>query len=110
MPSYIRKEPRMRQPKSKVLLRLGTYLMRHKGMVFTALMLTIASNLLALVGPTLSGYAIDAIEPGKGAVIFEQVFYYCFLMAVFFAATSAPSYILSALGLSSRQKIGYQVR
>ena len=24
MPSYIRKEPRMRQPKSKVLLRLGT--------------------------------------------------------------------------------------
>ena len=110
MPSYIRKEPRMRQPKSKVLLRLGTYLMRHKGMVFATLMLTIASNLLALVGPTLSGYAIDAIEPGKGAVIFEQVFYYCFLMAVFYAASSALSYILSALMIYLSQKIVYQMR
>lgn len=110
MPSYIRKEQRLRQPKSKVLLRLGTYLMRHKGMVFAALMLTISSNLLALVGPTLSGYAIDAIEPGKGAVIFEQVFYYCFLMAVFYVASSLLSYILSALMIQLSQKIVYQMR
>ena len=104
MPSYQHRE-RKHQPKSKVLLRLGTYLMRYKGLVFAALLLTIGSNLLALVGPTLSGYAIDAIEPGKGAVIFQQVFYYCFLMAVFYLGSSVLSYILSALMIFHSQKI-----
>ncbi len=34
-----------------------------------------ASNLFSLVGPLLSGYAIDAIQPGPGKVIFHRVFF-----------------------------------
>ena len=108
MAKYYREHAK--QPKRKVLLRLGKYLLRHKGMVFAALMLTISSNLLALVGPTLSGYAIDAIEPGKGAVIFQEVFYYCGLMAIFYAGSSLLSYILSALMIHLSQRIVYQMR
>ena len=48
-----------------VLLRLGGYLFRYKALVLAALVLTAVSNILALIGPTLSGYAIDAIEPGN---------------------------------------------
>ena len=47
--------------KKSVLLRLGQYMMRYKMLLLAALALTIGSNLFALVGPKLSGYAIDAI-------------------------------------------------
>ncbi len=110
MAKYYKRSNKTTQPKSRILLRLGTYLMRHKGLVFAALLLTISSNLLALVGPTLSGYAINAIEPGKGAVIFETVFYYCGWMAVLYVASSVLSYILSALMIVLSQKIVYQMR
>ena len=54
-----------RPKKRYILLRLWKYLYQHKWMIFTALFLTISSNLLALIGPMLSGLAIDAIEPGE---------------------------------------------
>jgi ATP-binding cassette subfamily B multidrug efflux pump len=107
---YYKRDNHTTQPKSKILLRLGMYLLRHKALVFCCLMLTISSNLLALVGPALSGYAINAIEPGKGAVIFQEVFYYCFLMAIFYIGSSILSYILSALMIILSQKIVYQMR
>ena len=43
--------------------------------------MTIASNLLALLGPLLSGYAVDAVEPGVGKVDFQRVFFYAGWMA-----------------------------
>lgn len=66
------------KPKNRkgTILRLGMYLMQYRYWVLLALALTIGSNLLALVGPMLSGYAIDAIEPGIGKVDFLRVFYY----------------------------------
>ena len=47
--------------RKKVLLRLWTYLYAHKWMSLGAVLLTVGSNLLALLGPMLSGRAIDAI-------------------------------------------------
>lgn len=79
-------------------------------MVLAAISLTVGSNLLALVGPSLSGKAIDAIQPGPGAVVFRQVFYYCGLMALFYAGSSLLSYILSSLMIFLSQKIIYQMR
>ena len=45
------------KPRSKkhVILRLARYIFAHKWMVLGAVSLTIASNLLALLGPALSG-------------------------------------------------------
>ena len=47
--------------RKKVLLRLWTYIYAHKWMALAAVLLTVSSNLLALLGPMLSGEAIDAI-------------------------------------------------
>ena len=102
--------PMPRPKKRYLLVRLCRYFGRHKLMVFAAVFLTVGSNLLALVGPSLSGRAIDAIQPGPGAVVFRQVFYYCGLMALFYAGSSLLSYILSSLMIFLSQKIIYQMR
>lgn len=98
------------QNKKKVLLRLWKYLYRHKWMLLLALFLTVTSNLLALLGPMLSGLAIDAIGTTAGGVQFETVFYYCALMVVFYVVSSALSYGLSVLMVNLSQKIVYRMR
>ena len=55
--------------KKGTLLRLGGYLMRYKWYLVGAVALTVGSNLFSLIGPLLSGYAVDAIEPGPGKVL-----------------------------------------
>lgn len=92
------------------ILRLGRYMIQYKYLMLLALVLTIGSNLLALVGPMLSGYAIDAIEPGTGKVVFSQVFYYAGLMVVFYVCSSVLSYILSVLMIHISRKVVCQMR
>ena len=96
--------------KIKVIFRLWKYVYQYKWMLFIALLLTITSNLLALVGPMLSGYAIDAIQPGRGSVIFQKVFLYCGLMILFYIGSSLLSYILSIIMINLSQKIIYKMR
>ena len=101
-----------RAPKNKkhIIIRLLKYLMRYKWYVFFALILSIGSNLFALVGPMLSGYAIDAIEFGKGKVDFDTVIYYCVLMIIFYGLSSAMSYGLAVLMLQITKKVVYSMR
>ncbi len=96
--------------RKKTVLRLGSYMIQYKYLVLLALGLTLGSNLLALVGPMLSGYAIDAIEPGAGKVDFVRVFYYAGLMVVFYVVSSVLSYILSVLMIRISRKVVYQMR
>ena len=93
-----------------VLLRLGKYLYDDKWRLLLAILLTIISNLLALVGPMLSGYAIDSIEPGKDAVIFEKVFYYASWMILFYVLSSLFSYLLSILMIHISQRVTRKLR
>jgi len=105
-------QKRYEKPKNRkgTILRLGTYLMQYQYWVLLALALTIGSNLLALVGPMLSGYAIDAIEPGVGKVDFPRVFYYVEMMVVFYLFSSVLSYILAVLMIHISRKVLYQMR
>ena len=96
--------------RKKVLLRLWTYIYAHKWMALGAVLLTVASNLLALLGPMLSGAAIDAIGIEPGQADFPTVFFYCGLMIVFYAVSSLLSYILSILMIQLSQKIVFQMR
>lgn len=96
--------------RKKVILRLGKYLLQHKWMVLAAVSLTITGNLLALLGPMLSGYAIDAIGVGPGQTNFDLVLFYCGLMLVFYVLSSGLSYLLSVLMVKISQKIVYQMR
>lgn len=100
------------KPKNRkgTILRLGGYMIQYRYLVLLAIGLTVGSNLLALVGPMLSGYAIDAIEPGVGKVDFARVFYYAGLMVVFYVASSVLSYILSVLMIQISRKVVYQMR
>lgn len=92
------------------ILRLLEYMMQYKLLLGLALGLTIVSNLLSLVGPMLSGYAIDAIEPGAGRVAFERVFYYVGLMVLFYIASSVLSYLLAVLMIHISRKVVYRMR
>lgn len=80
-----------------VLRRLWKYLQSHLGWLLVALVLTIAGNLLGLVGPYLSGKAVNAIDPGAGQVDFPTVFRYASLMVAFYAGNAVFSYILTRL-------------
>lgn len=110
MPKGPRGIPEKPQDRKKVLIRLWGYLYRFKWMVAAALLLTITSNLLALIGPTLSGRAIDAIGTAPGQVDFPVVFFYCGLMIVFYLLSSLLSYILSVLMIRLSQKVVFQMR
>lgn len=93
-----------------VFARLWNYLYQYKWLMVLALFLTVLSNLMALTGPVLSGYAVDAITPGKGSVQFQRVFICCGLMAIFYLLYSLISYLLSVLMIRLSQKIVYRMR
>lgn len=105
------KHPSKEKPKDRryVLIRLWGYLYRYKWLLILALFLTVTSNLLGLVGPMLSGYAIDAIH-GPGNVDFPKVFFYAAMMIIFYAVSSLLTYILTRITINFSQKIIYQMR
>ena len=87
-----RNTPNGKQEKPKdikyVLRRLWNYMCYFKGQLIICIILTILSNVFALIGPRLSGLAIDAIELGKGKVNFQLVFKYAILMVIFYVLSS----------------------
>ena len=88
----------------KTLARLGKYLLKSAPMLVLALGLSIAGNVFALIGPTLSGRAIDAVAGGKGQVDFETVFYYAKRMVLFYAASAGLAYIVPQIVLRISQR------
>ena len=57
-----------KKEKKQVFFRLMSYIWQYKFLLFLALAMTLAANLLSLAGPFLSGKAISAIENGFGKV------------------------------------------
>ena len=102
------------KPKNRkyVLKRLWDYLYHYKWLLLLALTLTILSNAFALVGPSLLGEAIDAMDKEKtgGLVLLDTVFHYATLMVIFYVLSSIFSYILSRLMISIGKKIVYKMR
>lgn len=99
-----------RMSRRYLLKRLWTYVARYRFIVIVIIALTIVSNGLNLLGPLLSGYAIDAIELGTGQVDFQVVFYYCSLMVVFYLIASLLNLILSRMLIRLSRRIVYQMR
>lgn len=102
----------MQRPKNRkgTIIRLTKYMLQYKYYLLFAFFLMIGSNLFSLIGPMLSGYAIDAIEPGLGKVVFQDVFFYAALMLLFYAVSSVLSYGLSVLMIHISRKVVYQMR
>lgn len=99
-----------KRSKSYVLRRLWKYLSTHRLMIVLCILLVLLSNALALIGPSLSGKAIDAIGIEKGGVDFPAVFRYIGLMALCYLFSSLMSYALSYFMIQLSQKVVFRIR
>ena len=101
--------------RSQILGRVLRYMLHYKWAMLAAFIMMLASNLLALAGPALSGVVINAIDPleGKlavGMVDFDTVITYCILLVAVYALSAAISYGLSVLMAKISQRISYTMR
>ena len=90
--------------KKAAMVRLLRYFLSYKWRGLGAFLLMVGSNLFALLGPWLSGAAIDAVDLEAG-VDFAAVGFYCLWMAIFYVASSALSYLLTVLMVRLSQTI-----
>ncbi len=96
--------------RSHTILRLLKFVAPFYPYFIVAILLTVFSNALALVGPYLSGLAIGCIEPGIGKVEFSKLPTYIILMAVFYILSGVLSYALSKLMIHTSRKIIFRMR
>lgn len=95
---------------SKLLKRLWKYLIEYKFLLIVSIIISIICNLLALLGPKLSGHAVDAIQLGVGKVDFQKVFYYAGLMIIIYLIASVLSYLLAVLLVKIGSRVVYNLR
>ena len=95
--------------KKKLLIRMFSYVFRYKWLALAALLVMLASNILALWGPSLSGKAINAIE-AEGGVDIPHVFYFCIMMIIAYTLSALLSYLNSIIMVVLSQKITYTMR
>ena len=105
-----RVEKELKKPKRGIILRLGKYLWQMKWLLLLALALTIGGNTLSLLGPTLSGKAIDCIGTQAGGVDFAGVKHYALLMVLFYLISSVMSYLLSVTMVYVSRKVTLRMR
>ena len=92
-----------------VLLRMGKYILKYWPLFLLAIVLTLVSNQLSLMGPNFSGEAIDAIA-AEGGVQFDAVWINVIKMLICYVASAVLSYLLSILMIHISQKIVYTMR
>ncbi len=95
---------------SRLLKRLWKYLIEYKFLLIVSIIISIICNLLALLGPKLSGHAVDAIQLGVGKVDFQKVFYYAGLMIIIYLIASVLSYLLAVLLVKIGSRVVYNLR
>ena len=92
-----------------VMLRLCKYILQHWPLFLLAIVLTLVSNQLALLGPTYSGDALDAIA-AEGGVQFDVVWEKVRRMLVCYLLSAVLTYLLTLLMVRISQKIVYTMR
>ncbi len=109
MPPISTKTDKPRNAKVAVK-RIMTYFSQCRGMLVCAVLLAVAGNVLALIGPSLSGKAIDVIAMGQGNVDFYKVLYYAGLMLIFYLVSAAMSYGLSVIMIKVARSMSCRMR
>ena len=110
MDRFDRERSRRNYTTGQILKRLLQYMAKHKLLMFMGFLLTLASNIFNLVGPTLSGYAVNAIEPGPGKVDFDTVIFYSVLMIILYAVSSVFQYIQGRIMQRLSMRVSYELR
>ena len=70
------------------LIRLLGYIGQYKLVILGIFAMCFVSNILALLGPSLAGKAINEAAAGVGKVNFERVYYYAKRMLIFYVCSS----------------------
>ena len=92
------------------LLRLWDYLRAHRLTLVIAALLAVVSNLLGLIGPKLSGSAIDATGLGAGQADLSLVLRLVLLMALTYIGSGVLGYILQLLMVWLTRQVVEQMR
>ena len=92
-----------------IAIRLGGYVIRQWTLFIPALIFTLLSNQLSLLGPRYSGAAIDAIEQA-GGVNFPEVWKNVIIMIICYAFSALLSYLLAVVMIHLSQRIIYRMR
>lgn len=87
--------------------RLWDYLTFYKEKLILALVLTITANVLSLIGPYLTGRAIDVMGED---VDFSRVFIYAGLMVVFYLLSALLNFWLRVAMVKISQSVVYKMR
>lgn len=90
--------------------RLLKYMSIYKVRLLLAVMFAIVGNLFALVGPKISGDAVDLIAKGEGKVDIPKVWVYAVWMIVFYLISALLSYALSLIMLHTAQNLSGRMR
>ena len=101
--------PEKKRVKKGIFLRLSKYVLQQWPLFLFALILTLGSNQLSLLGPKYSGAAIDAIELESG-VDFPVVWENVLLMLGCYVVSAILAYVLSVVMLYLSQRIIYKMR
>lgn len=91
--------------KKHTLIRLFKYLLNHKLLLGSAILVTILANGIGLITPKLSGSAIDALSGGVGKVDFALVSHYCVLMMITVVISCVMSYGLNLIMIQVTKRI-----
>ncbi len=93
-----------------LLSRLWRYLGRNRVLLVLAMILSVSSSVLSLLGPKFSGKAINAIEAGAGKVDFQVVISSVIWMLVCYISAAALSYLLHVVVLRMSRNVAKQMR
>lgn len=99
--------------KKKTLKQLGKYLYPYRYSFILAIFLTICSSGLELLGPYLSGEAIDLIANAEkigSKVDISKVIIYCILMIVTYLFSSILLYLVSLIMIRISKRVIYKMR
>lgn len=92
------------------LRRILAYLGKYRLLIFLILVLCFSSNVLALIGPKLAGSAINEAAAGKGAVNFDNVKHYAFLMLLTYLSSSILTIAINILMTFVSRLVGQKMR
>ncbi len=98
-----------RKTTGRILKRLFGYVMKEWPLFLCAVILTLLSNQLSLLGPRYSGDAIDAIA-AEGGVQFDIVWLNVTRMIICYASSAIMAYFLAVLMIRFSQRIVYRMR
>ena len=102
----------MKKPKDSrgTLRRLISYLAQYRGLIILIIVLCLGSNVMALLGPSLAGQAINEAAAGAGKVNFDNIWHYVRLMALFYVSSAVITILINVIMVNVSKMVACRMR